>query len=260
MKGHEMKSAFGTVSGLAVILVFLAGCKSKPDQPPPAPAPDAGPVVAAPVAPDKLAVQPAPAPETDPAELRIEHRDGGVFIVNKAGKGQIIQTDGGVLLTLQQEPGEEPPVTPPVAQAAPGKTPPPSGTDDIRGQVQAYLFKMDTLQAGPAGVKPQQFANSIVGNVSKGKLGDFDKLIDDLESVEDKMAAIDPPAPCLEFHKASSAMLDESQEILGEMRDMLKSKQLEKLETLVSRANKLQKQAQKLEKMRAGLQQSYGLN
>ena len=47
---------------------------------------------------------------------------------------------------------------------------------------------------------------------------------------------------------------------LGDMRDMLKSKQLEKLESLVARANALQKEAQKLEKMRTAIGQAYGLN
>jgi len=242
---------------LLIAAIFSGGCKSDADKA--TNQPDAA-VNAAPVetVADKPAAEPAPVDKVPVGKLRIEGSDGQVLITNNVPKGKIIRSDGGVLIVAEGQPGEEVD-----SEAKPEKveTKPEPGkaTNDEQIKVRDYFRQIDLLQAGPIGVKPRQFADGLLGDVAKGDYSGFDRLVEDLKAIRVKAEAIIPPQACRQYHQDTLSATDDSLEILENMAVALKSKEMEKLNSLVQKSGAVQKKTKKIEALRKKIEEKYEL-
>lgn len=195
----------------------------------------------------------------DPTELRVEHRDGGVFIVNSAQKGKIIHSDGGVILVLEEKPSRQPEDTEQQAIEPDDTKPAPklNPKADLSERIKDYFFAMDTLQVGPVGVKPKEFAEKLLGNMAKNNTEDLDKLVSSMKDIRKKMMAIDTPEPCRDHHNLSIELLEDSTEMMNDMAEAVKFGKKDQLNGLVSRATSLKAKTKKLERLREAIEKDF---
>ncbi len=196
----------------------------------------------------------------NPNELRVEHRDGGIFIVNNAQKGKIVHSDGGVLLVLEEKPSKEEPSEP--EPTVPHKTIPVTKSDPNAGmadKIKDYFFVMDNFQAGPVGVKPRKFAEKLLANMAKNNNEDLDNLMSGMKDIRTKMKAIEPPEPCVDYHRLSIELLDGSMSMMDDLASAVKSNNKDQLNALVTKATLLKAKTKKLEKLRAAIEKRFKL-
>ncbi len=201
-----------------------------------------------------------PVVSKNPNELRVEHRDGGVFIVNSAQKGKIIHADGGVVLVLEEKPSPTLPdssadALPDIPTAKPAVKPDPNA--DLGEKIKDYFFAMDNLQAGPVGVKPRKFAEKLLGNMARNNNEDLEKLKSGMDDIKSKMLKMDPPEPCKDYHSLSIELLEGSMEMLDTLKEAVKSSDKDQLNGLVSKAGILKSKTKKLEKLRKAIENKY---
>ena len=246
--------------GLALVVIGLFVAREIFLKPPDSAAPDATPIEAA--GPEAAEAKPAPAGPLDPDErYRIQQSDGGVLLTNQPGSGGTIQEkDGQILLSAKGEPGPEPTATPardPASGAAPSPAPAADPEAALRTEVRDYLTKVATLQAGPAGVNPRNYADGLVDGLAKGDRSGFDELMDQVERVRDEARAIDPPGPCREHHELLVSITEQSVELMEELIEALSRNDTTKLQFMTGKSKTLQDQTKRLEQLEQQLRQRY---
>ena len=247
------------------VVGYLLGKQAKPESA----APVAGPVMAPsdePAAPEKPALVEKPAPEAPaPAPqgaLRIEDGPDGVVITDGNREGSIIRKGNQILLLLHQEkgppPASPPPTIPPAAAppapAAPGK----AGVSEAEA-VREYFLRLATLQRGPVGVGPQQFAERLTGNLAQGNTADFDELVSDAEKAYEEVRKLSVPEPCREIHKTTLGVMKDSVDILRDLRDAVVQRNISELQALEGRARVLMSRVKDLDRQQAVLREKFGI-
>ena len=168
-------------------------------------------------------------------------------------EGRIEQhPDGRVLLSNRNLDGSShsPPPT-----GTPQPTPDPS-TERIRantsdpGSVATYFQRVDAIRSSDSATDPNVFARDVLSATMKGSTDGFDQLIDDTRRMRDEMAALDPPAACLAYHRESIEALDDSRAILETMKTAIQSGNIGMLTQITQRAGLLQSRAETLEALR----------
>jgi hypothetical protein len=195
-----------------------------------------------------------------PGQLRVEHREGGIFITNDAPKdGAITEKDGQIWIAAKGQPQPEPDVAPAGSPAGPASAVQPKAPSgvDVRQQVLAYLNQVDALQTGPLGINPRKFSESMAMGIANGKLDDFDKLIEDVDGVEEQLSALDPPDPCQQLHVKLVEVTKESREMLAEIRESLTHRNTTRLQLINTRAQALQAKIQVVEGLQEQIRRQY---
>ncbi len=250
------------------VVGYLLGKQAKPESE----APVAGPVMAPsgePGAPEKPAPVEKPAPASAPApaaaapqgELRIVDGPDGVVITDGNREGTIVRKGHQILLLLHQEKGppSASPSPPPPAAAPPAPASPKKSGASEADAVREYFLRLATLQRGPVGVGPQQFAERLTGNLAQGNTADFDELVSDAEKAYDEVRKLTAPEPCREIHKTTLGVMKDSVDILRDLRDAVVQKNISELQALEGRARQLMSRVKDLDRQQAVVREKFGI-
>ena len=99
----------------------------------------------------------------------------------------------------------------------------------------------------------QEFVARIAGSLTTGDTTAVDELIQKVERVKQRLAAIQAPAPCATYRTKALANLGEVQGLLGDMRGAIQSKDLSRLSSLPGKAESLQAHADELQALERAL-------
>jgi hypothetical protein len=131
--------------------------------------------------------------------------------------------------------------------------------DPQRPAVQAYFQALDRIAPGQLAGDPQALAQEMVAGLGRGDASGFDRMIAQAEEARGKLAALQPPAPCLAFHQESLALLDENLALLKGVKRALDGREGEgSLGPLLARAQALQARSDALERADKALRARYG--
>lgn len=247
------------------VVGYLLGKQAKPEPTGAAP----GPVMAPsgePTAPEKPA--PAEKPVSEPAAaappegLRIVDGPDGIVITDGNREGTIVRKGNQILLLLHQEkgppPAAPPPAAPPAAAPAAPATPKKTGASEADA-VREYFLLLATLQRGPVGVGPQQFAERLTGNLAQGNTADFDELVSDAEKAYDEVRKLSAPEPCREVHRLTLGVMKDGVDVLRDLRDAVVQRNVSELQRLEGRARELMSRVKDLDRQQAALREKFGI-
>ncbi len=256
--GWLIAAGFALLIGgmLAAVLLWHAGRDPRPGSG------DGGPDGAAAAgepAPSVAGDQPV-ATDSKSGAAVIVRTDGGVLLTNRAGPGgSIVERDGQILIAAEGQPGPEPTPAPAAEPDAVAETAPVAAEAEAGAglAVRRYLRELDMLQAGPVGVSPNRYGQSVVGGLAKGDTAAFDELIEDVGEVLARARQMSPPAPCADLHDEVKSVLADSRDMLEKMRDQVTRGDLDGLKELQREAERLQRRTDAIERMKNELRQRH---
>jgi hypothetical protein len=215
-----------------LVIAFLLGRGSSPQvaTTPPIETPDVDSLP-----PGERPIEPPPpevAGERRTREPHIERGKDGILITNDAPSGARVEERGGEIHIVDD------------------------GSD--ASAVRAYFAQIDAIQAGPAGMSPDAYAQKLVADMSAGDRSGFDGLTSDLARSEKELAAISPPEPCAPYHQALLEAARTGREVMEELRGAMGTGDLGRVQALSARLQGLQATTTRLEQMRKELERRYG--
>jgi hypothetical protein len=83
-----------------------------------------------------------------------------------------------------------------------------------------------------------------------GSTAGFDQLIADTQRMEEEILSLTPPPPCVGYHEANLKALQDSREILEEMKGAFERRDFARLTSIAREAGTLQSKAKQLQTMR----------
>ena len=126
-------------------------------------------------------------------------------------------------------------------------------------EVVAYFAKVDRIQAGPAGMSADAFAQQLAAEASQGKVQGFDELQTDLERMEKELRAITPPPPCREFHELTLSSAADAKSLMLDLRRAFAGGDTSNVQALAIRAQAAQDKMKQVESARRAIEIEYGL-
>jgi hypothetical protein len=126
-------------------------------------------------------------------------------------------------------------------------------------EVKAYFAAVDKIQAGPAGMSADAFAQQLASEAAQGKSEGFDQLTTDLERMERELKAITPPEPCRQFHELTISSAAEARSLMRDLKTAFTGGATANVQVLAMRAQEAQVRSKKVEESRKALEQKYGL-
>jgi len=152
--------------------------------------------------------------------------------------------------------GAPAPAPPAPARAMPAS--PAAGVDPVRAAVAAYLEAVDRIQPGQLAGDPEALARGILEGLAKGDTRGLDDLVRQSGTARAGLAALTPPAPCMDLHRESLASLDESLEVIRAIRTSVAGGAAQPLD-ITAQAERLRARAERLQAEEKALRQRYGL-
>lgn len=128
-----------------------------------------------------------------------------------------------------------------------------------RAAVAQYFTRMDNLQPGRIADDPNDFARKLLESAMNGDTSGMDQLVTQARQTRQAAAALQPPAPCREYHRAALSLMDESTQVLGQVREAMRRNDASALTAASGRATALKSRAEALERQEQEIKQRYGL-
>jgi hypothetical protein len=125
-------------------------------------------------------------------------------------------------------------------------------------EVAAYLTRIDSIQAGPAGMSADAFAQQIAADAVQGKSDGFDQLQTDLERMQEELGRVKPPAACRELHELTLSAAGDAELLMSDLRRAFGG-DASNASQLAARAQAAQEKTKRIEALRAAIETKYGL-
>lgn len=161
---------------------------------------------------------------------RIERKPDGTIVLSNVRRGD----DGG-------DSG-----APPDNSRAPSLSTAPASID-------AYFARLDAVRTEDEATQPKSFAMGMLRAAMSGNTEGFDRLIEDAEEMEAEIETIAPPPSCQRFHESTLDALEESREVLENLREAIARQDVQGIMQVAARARALQAKTTELKAMEDSL-------
>ncbi len=141
----------------------------------------------------------------------------------------------------------------PLANAAP------TAQDGSVAQVVSYFAKVDSIQAGPAGISAESFAQQIAADAAQGKTEGFDQLQSDLDRMDQELRALAPPPVCKEFHDLTISSIQDAKSLMGDLRRTFTTGDAAGAMAIAGKAQAAQAKTEQIKELRTSIERRYGL-
>ena len=256
-----------------MILVAVAACQKMPE-PPQQATPETPETPVTPVAPQSPplktpAAPPKPTSPTNPSDIEVKRGENGEVLLSNhpLDDYKVEEKNGTVTIsnTGAAQPAQPPPSAPPVAPSAPPTTPtappkvaPPVSKEDAEAVAQ-YLEQLKSLEVGPQGVNPRAFADELVKAASKGDSSGMQKVIEDVEKMQQKLERMSVPEAAKAHHQTVQKVTAKSLKMLRALKRAVDEQDIPAIAGIGGDAKALQDQGLRLQALEKQLREKYGL-
>jgi hypothetical protein len=171
----------------------------------------------------------------------IDQRPDGTIVLSNTRDG-----NGSTRDTLKPGPGPED--APPVE--------PRSEPEDQRAAVIEYLQRVDAIRSNAGSGDPNTFAMNMIKAGMGGSTSGFDRLIADTDRMTEEFSSMTPPPSCVPYHQGTLQSLEESREVIEDMKVAIKTFDVQALQRIAPRAAKLQDKAEALRALQEAMRAS----
>lgn len=171
----------------------------------------------------------------------IDQRPDGTIVLSNTRDGNGSTRD-------TPKPGPEPEDAPPVESR-----PEP---EDQRAAVIEYLQRVDAIRSNAGSGDPNTFAMNMIKAGMGGATSGFDRLVADTDRMTEEFSKMTPPPSCVPYHEGTLQSLEESREVIEDMKVAIKTFDVQALQRIAPRAAKLQDKAEALRALQEAMRAS----
>jgi len=127
---------------------------------------------------------------------------------------------------------------------------------DARNAVAEYFRQVDLIRSPAGAGDPNTFAMDLIKAGMGGATSGFDRLISDIDRMTQELEHVTPPLPCMVYHQANLASLEESRAMLEGLKHAITTRDLSALGVIAQQAANLQARAEALKVLQVQIRAS----
>jgi hypothetical protein len=132
--------------------------------------------------------------------------------------------------------------------------------DTLRAQVAAYFAETDAiLGSAKQSGDPNTVARKMLEQAVSGDSGGLDQMIAAQRTLAERLAGIHVPAPCVEHHRRSVALLAKGADLLQQAAAAIRTGEMGGLAALATGGQEIEGEARGLDALASGIRKQYGL-